>query len=358
MIFAGDISIPFPRTVTFSDMPETLKDKVWFGNLEGSLISNEDADIFGLLSRRIVFNNFAGIEELVKDIHFKAFSLANNHILDATSINVTKSYLDKLGVQYVGAGINLEEAAKEIVIEDMGIGYVIVACGWDLVKCIYAGKNSEGVNPYWPQKLLAQAKRMVKKYPDKRVVIFLHWNYELERYPQPMDRLFAHALIDIGVYAVIGCHAHRVQNIEFYNGKPIVYGLGNFAFRQNMFMDGNLYFPDFSFPEIAFEMTEDSTFIVHFFLYNHQTNVVSYVKSEKIFSSNAAFANLDFKQYGNWFRDNRYQRKALPVFYGNETRSSLAIKRAFVKVRGQCVDILVKNKRLFNYIKSIFEHET
>lgn len=50
----------------------------------------------------------------------------------------------------------------------------------------------------------------------------------MELYPQPFDRELSKVLIDLGVYAVLGCHAHRVQQIEFYKGRPIVYGLGNF----------------------------------------------------------------------------------------------------------------------------------
>ena len=62
----------------------------------------------------------------------------------------------------------------------------------------------------------------------RRIIAFMHWNTELELYPQPLDRELSHALIDLGVFAVIGCHAHRVQGYEIYKGHPIVYGLGNF----------------------------------------------------------------------------------------------------------------------------------
>ena len=40
----------------------------------------------------------------------------------------------------------------------------------------------------------------------------------------------AHAYIDAGADAVIGTHPHILQGIEFYNGKPIMYSLGNFWF--------------------------------------------------------------------------------------------------------------------------------
>ena len=39
--------------------------------------------------------------------------------------------------------------------------------------------------------------------------------------------------IDAGADAVIGSHPHVVQGTETYNGKPIVYSLGNFWFGGN-----------------------------------------------------------------------------------------------------------------------------
>jgi poly-gamma-glutamate synthesis protein (capsule biosynthesis protein) len=37
-------------------------------------------------------------------------------------------------------------------------------------------------------------------------------------------------LIDAGADLVIGAHPHVLQGIEYYQGKPIIYSLGNFIF--------------------------------------------------------------------------------------------------------------------------------
>ena len=37
-------------------------------------------------------------------------------------------------------------------------------------------------------------------------------------------------MIDAGADAVIGAHPHILQGIEYYEGKPILYSLGNFWF--------------------------------------------------------------------------------------------------------------------------------
>jgi poly-gamma-glutamate capsule biosynthesis protein CapA/YwtB (metallophosphatase superfamily) len=42
------------------------------------------------------------------------------------------------------------------------------------------------------------------------------------------ERPLCHALIDAGADAIIGNHAHELHGIEFHQGKPIAYCLGNF----------------------------------------------------------------------------------------------------------------------------------
>ena len=357
MIFCGDIALPFKESVRFLNLPKPICKQVWIGNLEGSLIKDEDIKERDLLSRRIVFNSYNALDSLLTEISYKAFSLANNHILDAAPITTTLQNLNDFGMYYFGAGVDIEDASRELLIKDGNRNYVIVSSGWDLIKCVYAkGDNGEGVNPYNPKSLINNAKTLIDRYPNGRVIYFMHWNYELEQYPQPMDRDFAHQLIDIGVYAVIGCHAHRVQPIEIYKGQPIVYGLGNFAFRQCVFMNGQLNFPEFSYPEIAFEIKDDDSFVVHHFLYEVGNHTVRYIKSETISISNAPFEKFPSKEYSEWFKTNRYQRKALPTFYLNENALMSFLKRQFVKLRLKGVDFLVKNKRVFYSVKTLMKY--
>ena len=353
MIFCGDIAVPYSKAIKIDGLPDSLAKQVWIGNLEGSLISKSQMNADNLQSKRIVFNSVEGINTLLKYIPFKAFSLANNHILDAAPLDETLNNLKYINISSFGAGLNLSEASKALFIKDDSVNYLIVSCGWDLIKCIYATNKSGGVNPYRCNELVSQAKQLVRNHPGCRIVFFLHWNYELELYPQPMDRGFAHALIDAGVYAVIGCHTHRVQPIEIYKGKPIVYGLGNFAFRQSTYMAGKLKFPEFSYPEIAFELKEDGSYTVHNFVYNPQEHIVSYEGVDTITQSNAIFASLNSKEYRSWFKKNRYQRKALPIFYYNDSLLLYLIKSSFVKARVKIVDILVKNQSLFRVVKKV-----
>jgi poly-gamma-glutamate synthesis protein (capsule biosynthesis protein) len=48
----------------------------------------------------------------------------------------------------------------------------------------------------------------------------------------PSQRLDAHRLIRAGADALVCHHTHTLQSIEYYQGKPIYYSIGNFIFDQ------------------------------------------------------------------------------------------------------------------------------
>ena len=65
------------------------------------------------------------------------------------------------------------------------------------------------------------------------VTVSYHWGAELDYPPNDNPQKLAHATIDAGADLVIGHHSHRINPIEEYNGKYIVYSLGNFSFSGN-----------------------------------------------------------------------------------------------------------------------------
>jgi poly-gamma-glutamate synthesis protein (capsule biosynthesis protein) len=61
----------------------------------------------------------------------------------------------------------------------------------------------------------------------------MHWGIELDAIPYERQTSVARALVDAGADVVIGAHPHVVQSFEYYNGKPIIYSIGNFLFNAN-----------------------------------------------------------------------------------------------------------------------------
>ena len=62
------------------------------------------------------------------------------------------------------------------------------------------------------------------------VIPFMHWGWEREAKPSERQRSLARRMIDEGAALVVGSHPHVTQGAETYQGKPIVYSLGNFVF--------------------------------------------------------------------------------------------------------------------------------
>ena len=65
------------------------------------------------------------------------------------------------------------------------------------------------------------------------VIVSYHWGAELDYSPNDNQQLLGRLTIDAGADLVLGHHSHRINPIEEYNGKYIVYSLANFSFSGN-----------------------------------------------------------------------------------------------------------------------------
>lgn len=166
-----------------------------------------------------------------QDLGVDIVTLANNHVLDygQDALLDTFDTLKNAQIQYVGAGNNYEEAKqrKEFELNGTKIGIlaatrVIPVPGWA------AGSSSGVFSTYDPSGLVAEIKSA--KESCDIVITYIHWGIERDEYPQEYQRELAKKYIDAGADIVIGAHPHVLQGIEYYNGKPILYSLGNFIF--------------------------------------------------------------------------------------------------------------------------------
>ncbi len=96
-----------------------------------------------------------------------------------------------------------------------------------------------------------------------------------------MHRNISRDLIDLGVAGVVGCHSHCPQGAEFYKGKPIAYGLGNFYLPSNCYFNGKLVFPSFSKETYALKVNDDENRIL-WFNTDKNDEIVSFVQEESM----------------------------------------------------------------------------
>ena len=169
---------------------------------------------------------------IFQELGLDLVTLANNHALDfgMDALLDTCDTLDQAGIYHVGAGRNLEEACKPVIITEKGesIGFlgasrVIPVGSWN------ASASKPGMlTTYDPSLLLEQIDHL--KETCDYVVVYVHWGIEKKDRPEEYQRSLGKQYIDAGADLVIGSHPHVLQGIEYYKGKPIVYSLGNFIF--------------------------------------------------------------------------------------------------------------------------------
>lgn len=156
---------------------------------------------------------------------------ANNHGLDygpEAMLNGRVS-LSRAGIVPVGVGHDVDEANQPAVfnvrgrtIAVLGFGGVIPFPNW------LATEDRPGMADGDDIDSMVAAVKAADEIADY-VFVSIHWGAERETEPQPGDVARAHAMIDAGADGIFGHHAHRLQPMEVYEGRPIFYGLGNFV---------------------------------------------------------------------------------------------------------------------------------
>ncbi len=169
----------------------------------------------------------------LNDLGVDIAGLANNHVFDygEESFLDTLSTLEDAGVPYVGAGRNLNEAKAPLYLQANGftIAYVAASSAEYDIFTPEATATSPGILWCYDDTLLLEAIREADTHADY-VVVLPHWGVEHSTELEGSQIESAHAYIDAGADAVIGGHTHILQGMEYYQGKPILYSLGNFWF--------------------------------------------------------------------------------------------------------------------------------
>lgn len=173
--------------------------------------------------------------DILKEMGVDIVSLANNHALDfgMDALLDTFSTLDNAGIAYIGAGETMARAKAPVyfTVGDKTIAFVaasrvVFAMDW------YATDTSPGMIGTYDPTLFLESIREADANADF-VIAYVHWGVEHNNYPEKYQKVFAKNYIDAGADAVIGCHPHVMQGLEFYQGKPIAYSLGNYWFNRS-----------------------------------------------------------------------------------------------------------------------------
>lgn len=247
MVAFGDYTHPFRKVAA-----ELRSYDVMIANLEGNLSNTiappEDAHTFSFVSSPQMVDGFtlAGID---------AVTLANNHSMwnsegwGAQGLLDTIDALQGGGIPHFGAGSNLAEARAPWVADVGGKSLAFIGIDGvtaneeardfgatvylsELGNTGYAGAtdDSPGTNPYISDQFMGDIESLAGQYDI--VIPYFHFGIEYFAVPPAWAREGAKAAIDAGATMVVTNHPHVIQGMQVYNGKPIVYSVGNFIFDQ------------------------------------------------------------------------------------------------------------------------------
>jgi len=271
MGFVGDVHVSRdnPQEV-FSEVLEVLNvPGVLFGNLEGAYTNDPTLASNALIASANNLDTYAAAG-------FHVMSLANNHMADAgyEAMLQTRSRLRSLGVKTCGAGACLADAREPAVVEVHGLRIAFLGYASTFPVGWQAESNKPGLAPMratnslccpgyfcqcrapgalWHEQFADYyqpgTRPLVATVPDQidvanltediqrarqcadLVVTSFHWGDPTRRFHLTDHEIrTAKHCIDHGANMVVGHHHHSLRGMEWYKGKPIMYGLGHFAF--------------------------------------------------------------------------------------------------------------------------------
>jgi poly-gamma-glutamate synthesis protein (capsule biosynthesis protein) len=258
MGFVGDLLInrDNPSEVFRHVRPVLEAPDLLFGNLEGAYTDHPHPapGLSAMISGR------ARNLDVYSEMGFDVMSLANNHILDVGSEAMleNRARLRAQGVATCGAGESIADARAPAILEAQGLTIAILGYATIFPWGFEAYQNIPGLVPVraydvWrppmPRIHMPGALPISSTLPDQTdlahlvedirrareradlVITTFHWGDQTRPFHLTDHEIrTARYCIDNGADMVVGHHHHAIRGMEWYRGKPIMYGLGHFIF--------------------------------------------------------------------------------------------------------------------------------
>jgi poly-gamma-glutamate synthesis protein (capsule biosynthesis protein) len=257
LLAVGDIlSTRGPASAMFGSVADTLSGAdVLLGNQEGPVTDQGELQ-WGSGGIRGALDTMTAYSEL----GFSAVTLANNHIMEfgPAGLFQTIELLDAHDIRHTGAGASIDAAHQPAILDVSGTRMAMLNYSCVFPSSGYAADiDTPGVAtivvdtayrtppnvPYQPGTPAitvtipdgGDTHRMIEdirsaKAASNIVIAQFHWGVAF--YPRCIGYMkeLGRAAIDAGADIVLGHHPHILLGCELYNGKPICYSLGHFAF--------------------------------------------------------------------------------------------------------------------------------
>lgn len=167
--------------------------------------------------------------KFLDDIGADIWNLCNNHIMDAGSegIENTLKLCKEHEAVALGAGMNIDEASKPVILNESG-GIGLIGVGYQRA-CRKADENTPGCFSWSDLDLIRDRIRQIKE-KCRWCIVVAHAGEEFTSLPTPYTRERYLKYLEMGADIVICHHPHVPMNYELVGDKAIFYSLGNFVF--------------------------------------------------------------------------------------------------------------------------------
>ena len=205
----GDINFIFRNVKTIFQ-----RDDLTIANFEGVL-----ADSYTIPSKKknneFLFIGEPDYAKVLSDNSVELVTMENNHAGDFgdQGVSDTIAAIEKVGVQWANK-------THMATYEAQGVRIAVLA---------YQTLNQSVSSKELANSVLPDVIAAARQTHDLVIVAF-HWGEEKDYSPRDNQIMLGRAAIDAGADLVLGHHSHRINPIEQYKGKYIVYSLGNCSF--------------------------------------------------------------------------------------------------------------------------------
>ncbi|MDO8595342.1 MAG: CapA family protein [Sulfuricaulis sp.] len=243
LLACGDVFVQRPAPgKTFRQVRDVFHQAdIVFCNWESTLCSRDTPPTPFL--RIIHLRSDPKMAAALVDAGIDIVSLANTHTMDygPAGILQTMQTLEQRGIRYVGVGRNIEEAHTPVIfdLKDTRIAFLAYHTYDQFATAaseVTAGQAMVRIGAYLPpphvfREEVSRMQQDVRKARKQAhvVIVSWHWGQSMTSQLAVHQPYLGHLAIDAGADVVLGHHAHVLQGIEVYRGKPICYSLGNFV---------------------------------------------------------------------------------------------------------------------------------
>lgn len=194
----------------FSNVEEFHTDDLTMVNFEGALTTADTPRE----DKEFIFKGRPEYAKILEEGSVDVVTIANNHARDYGN----RGLADTIANLSPYVAVSGYERMPILTVKGVDVGFVS-NLGWSFDTA--------------QKQFITNAVRDMRARGADVIVFNYHWGEERQYQSNATQRAIAHYCIDQGADLVIGHHPHVVQEVETYQGKTIVYSLGNLSFGGN-----------------------------------------------------------------------------------------------------------------------------